>query len=412
MHRVNDAERPAQVTPAADQASPRVVACCGQMVINGGLERMTYEILRAVNQSGGASHAIVNGWENFRITPEVEACGSSWSVGPYYYTLRRRQLTPIAVAKMVFEVARVSADLIRVSRRFRPTHVFVPDFVVVLRNAPALTWLRLRGVIVILSLQNAPSPGPFYRHLWARVINSFVDRLVANSDFTRREHIALGIPAEKIQTITNMAPRRELLPRPFDRIPGRVIFVGQIIPGKGVHLLLEAIALLRARGLDATLDVVGDMDGWEAPEFAGYRASLRARVAQPDLAGGAVLLGQREDIPGLMGRASVHCCPSLPDLREAFGIVVLEAKLASIPSVVTPSGNLPDLVRHRVDGWACTRADAESIAEALEFFLRLSPAESAEAGRAARASADRYHPDVFDAAWTGVFTGSEKKRAV
>src|SRR5258708_7619868 len=166
----------------------RVVACCGHMVINGGLRRMTYEILRAVNQNGGTSHAIVNGWENFRITPEIEACGSSWSVGPYYYSLKRRGLSPIVVAKMVLEIARVSADLIRVSRRFRPTHVFVPDFVVVLRNAPALAWLRLRGVVVVLGLQNAPPPGRFYRHLWAHVINPLVDRLVANSEFTRREH--------------------------------------------------------------------------------------------------------------------------------------------------------------------------------------------------------------------------------
>jgi len=412
MNRVRDAAPPAPIVPVGSKASPRIVACCGHMVINGGLERMTYEILRGVNRGGGASHAVVNGWENFRITPEIEACGSTWSVGPYYYSLKRRGLTPIAVAKMVLEVARVSADLIRVSRRFRPTHIFVPDFVVVLRNAPALAWLRLRGVVVILSLQNAPSPGRFYRHLWARVINPLVDLLVANSEFTRREHVALGIPAAKIQTITNVAPQRLLPAGTIDRIPGRVIFVGQIIPGKGVHLLLEAVALVRARGLDATLDIVGDMDGWEAAEFAGYRASLRARVAQPDLAGAATLLGQREDVPTLMRRASVHCCPSLPDLREAFGLVVLEAKWASIPSVVTMSGNLPDLVRHRVDGWVCPRADAESIAEALEFFLRLPAADAAEAGRAARASVERYQPDVFDAAWSGVFSSSEKQRAV
>ena len=60
------------------------------------------------------------------------------------------------------------------------------------------------------------------------------------------------------------------------RIPGRIIFVGQIIPEKGLDLLLDAVALLRARGVDATLDVVGDIDGWESPAYRGHRAALRA----------------------------------------------------------------------------------------------------------------------------------------
>jgi glycosyltransferase involved in cell wall biosynthesis len=394
-------------------AAPRVIACCGQMVIAGGVERMVFETLRVVNRSGGASHAIVNGWENFRITPELEASGSTWSVGPYYYGLTRRRLNPLAVMRMAIEVARVSANLIRVSRRFHPTHVLLPDFVAALRNAPALIWLRLCGVVTVLSLQNAPSPGRFYRLLWSRVVSPLVDRLVANSEFTRREHVALGIPGDKVQTIVNMAPRRSpTASGDGSRIPGRVIYVGQIIPGKGLHVLLDAVALLRRRGVNATIVVVGDIDGWEAPQFSGYRAGLQARAAQADLAGAAQLLGHREDVPNLMHRATVHCCPSLPDLREAFGIVVLEAKLSSTPSVVTPSGNLPALIQDRVDGWACARADAESVAEGLEFFMNMPPLELAAVGRAARASAERYRAELFDDAWRHVFSGNGEHRAL
>jgi glycosyltransferase involved in cell wall biosynthesis len=410
---INEGGDRAGAPSAGTTAAPRVIACCGQMVIVGGVERMMFEVLRVVNRSGGTSHAVVNGWENFRITPEVEASGSTWSVGPYYYGLRRRRLTPLAVMQMVIEVARVSADLIRVSRRFRPTHILLPDFVAALRNAPALIWLRLWGVVAVLSLQNAPSPGRFYRLLWSHVVNRLVDRLVANSEFTRREHVAFGIPVDKIETIVNMAPRRSpAAPNDGPRIPGRVIFVGQVIPIKGIHVLLDAIALLRRRGLNATVDVVGDIDGWEAPEFSGYRSSLHARAAQPDLAGAAQLLGHREDIPTLMQRATVHCCPSLPDQREAFGIVVLEAKLTSTPSVVTPSGNLPDLVLDRVDGWACARADAESVAEGLQFFINMPPLELAAAGRAARASAERYRAELFDDAWRHVFSRNGGYRAL
>src|SRR6185503_10388122 len=373
-------------------ASPqRIVATCGQMVIAGGLERMTFEVLRVLRDQGMAAHGIVNGWENFRITPLAEECGASWSVGPYWYPLKRRRLTPAAILRMLVEIVRVSGDLLKVARRVRPTHVLVPDFAAVVRNFPALACLRLRGVRVISRLGTAPPQGRFYGHLWRRVIDPVVDRFVANSDFTRRELLAHGIASDKIETIENMAPRRNP-PPPTDigKIPGRVVFVGQIIPDKGLDLLVEAIALLRRRGVDATLDVVGDITGWEASEYRGHRAAVRDRVQQPDLAGAVHLLGYREDVPALLARASVHCCPSRPEHREGFGLVVLEAKLSGLPSVVTPSGNLPEMIDHRRDGWACSRADPAALAEGLEFFLT-RPETVASAGRAALASAERYN---------------------
>jgi glycosyltransferase involved in cell wall biosynthesis len=396
--------------PAWSEASRRIVACCGQMVIAGGLERMTFEVLNAVRKSGAATHAIVNGWENFRITPLADASGASWSVGPYWYPLTRRRLTPATIGRMLVEVVRVSVNLLRVSHRIKPTHVFVPDYQVVLRNAPALLWLRARGVRVVARLGNAPAAGRFYHLLWRYIINAFVDSFVPNSNFTRRELLAVGISADKVLTIPNMPGRRTT---PWStrgpRIPGRVIFVGQIIPEKGLDLLLDAVALLRGRGVDATLDVVGDIDGWEAPAYRGHRAALRERAGRADLAGAVNFLGWREDVPVLMGCASVHCCPSRPEQRESFGNVVLEAKLSGLPSVVMPSGELPELVAHQVDGWVCAKVDAETLAEGLACLLT-SPDELARAGRAARTSADHYSEERFAAAWTGVFTADSKER--
>jgi glycosyltransferase involved in cell wall biosynthesis len=383
-------------------ASPqRIVVPCGQMVTPGGLERMTFEVLRVLRDQGMAAHCIVNGWENYRITPLAESSGASWSVGPYWHSLRR-QLSPASVLKMSAEIVRVSADLARVSRRVQPTHVLVPEFTAVLRNLPALLWLRARGVRVVARLGTAPPAGRFYGRLWRWLIDPVVDHYVANSEFTRQELRAHGIAAGKIDMIENMSPRRREPPAEVARVPGRVIYVGQIIPGKGLDVLLEAIALLRRRGVDATLDVVGQIDGWEAPEYTGHRAALRERAKQPDLDGAVDYLGFREDVPALLARASVHCCPSLPELREGFGLVVLEAKLAALPSVVTPSGNLPEMIDHRRDGWICERADSGAVADGLEYFLR-RPDELAAAGRAAMASADRYNERRFAAAWTRVF---------
>jgi glycosyltransferase involved in cell wall biosynthesis len=397
---------PSSQEPEPDRrhAGCRIIACCGQMVTPGGLERMTFEVLRAVKEQGAESHVIVNDWENFRITPFAEENGATWSTAPYRYELTRRDLTPWVVARMALEITAVSANLLRQSWRIRPTHILLPDFVTALRNGPALLWLRLCGVRVIIRVGNAPAPGAFYAMIWSRLVDRLVDRFVANSSYTSDQLAAAGIRVEKIETITNVVPHRPASCGERCRIAGRVIFVGQIIPDKGLHLLLEAIAIVRRRGLAATLDVVGEMDGWEAPSYNGYRAAVRARAARSDLAGATNFLGYREDVLDLMARATVHCCPSLPEQREAFGVVVLEAKSSSTPSIVTPSGNLPALVRHGIDGWICPSADAESIAEAIAFFLTSTPAAQACARRAALESVTRYPRDRFDAAWGHVFS--------
>jgi glycosyltransferase involved in cell wall biosynthesis len=389
----------------------RILTCCGQMVAAGGLERMTFEVLRVLHQRGAAAHCIVNSWENFRITALAEAAGVSWSTGPYWFPLTRRQLTLGTIVRMVREVTAVSRHLLREARRVKPTHVFLPDFQTVLRNVPALVLLRMRGVRVVARLGNAPEPGGFYRRLWRYAIAPFVDTFVCNSSFTERELRAHGIEGVEIFTIPNTAsPRTEAWQPAGERIPGRVIFVGQVIPQKGLDLLLDAIALLRARGLDLTLDVVGDMDGWEAESYRGYRRAQRDRASRPDLAGAVRFLGWREDVPALMARASLHCIPSRPEQREAFGNVVLEAKLSGLPSVVGPSGDLPDLVVHRETGWVCREATAAALAEGLAFFFDDDERLRA-GGRAALASAAAYSPERFSESWSHVFnTDGEWRR--
>jgi len=391
-----------RIGPAARQAAVRVVACCGGMVSIFGAERMSFEVFRVLRRYGAAVHCMLNSWGSSRVALLAEEIDATWSPGHTAAPMRRRGATPSSMMRLACDILLTSAALYRDAATIRATHVFAPDFAAVLRNLPAIALLRLRGVRVVLKAGNAPDVTPFYQRLWRFAVTPFVHAFVANSRFTAAALGEIGVDARKIHLIHNCAPARRPMLSSEPRDERRIIYVGQLIPPKGPHLLLEAVATLAARGVSATLDVVGDIDGWESPVWAGYHGRLRARAAEPDLAGRVRFLGQRDDVPALLEASAVHCAPSLPEIREAFGVVVVEAKEAGIPSVVTPSGGLPELIEHRQDGWICSTATAEEIAAGLEYFL-VDRTRRESAGAAARRSAQRVSHAAFAQAWLDVF---------
>ena len=384
---------------------PRIVAWCGHMVAAGGMERITFEGLHAVTRGGGHVHCIVNDWDSSRIVKMANGIGATWSTTKYRESISRRLTTVAALARLLAEIVTTSADLLRWRSRIGATHVFFPDYVAIIRNAPAAAWLRIRGLPLILRLGNAPEPGRFYRTVWRRLVNPLVDTFVCNSRFTESVVLEYGIPARKVRVIRNTIPSR---PAGAPTAAGQrtdIIYVGQIIPEKGVHMLLEAVSLLASGGLEVTLEIVGEIHGWVSQRYAGYREAVLERAQAPDLEHRARFLGYREDVPALMAAARVHCCPSLPEQREAFGIVVLEAKAAAIPSVVFGTGALPELIRTREDGWVCRECTPAALAEGLRYFLS-DPARLLAAGVSAKSSLAPDDGARFAAEWRGLFGSS------
>jgi len=384
-----------------------VVACCGHMVTPGGLERMSFEVLSVLREADVPVHCIFNRWGNNRMVPLAKRIGATWSTGYYLHPLTRRP-SPRAALRMLIDIAATSGGLVANARQRRASHIFIPDFGVAIRNSLALVWLRLTGAAVVMRIGNAPPTSRFYPWLWRWLLRRLADRFVCNSAFVARELEAFGVPAEKVTIIPNRLSYREETMRPdVMRDPHRIIYVGQVIPEKGVDLLLEAVALLAATRPDVTLDVVGQVDGWVSDSYRGYRERLMVRAVRPDLKGRVRFLGWRDDVDELYRVAAVHCCPSRPEQREGFPNVVLEAKRAATPSVVFATGPLPELVRHREDGWVSEAITAEALAAGLAYFLD-EPDVRERAGRAAAASLQRFSADAFARRWWSVFTDSDR----
>ncbi len=386
-----------------DLQRPRIVACCGGMVVPFGLERMTFETLRVIRERGAAVHCIVNDWENHRIVPMAERIGATWSEGYYRFALGRPGGNPLVLLRYVAQILRTSYGLWRDCRQFLPSHVLLPEYAAVLRNFPALVYLRLRGVTTILRLGNAPPQGPLYRRLFRWVVHPAVSRIVCNSAFVLHALLAHGIREAKTTVIYNTlaTDRRGGADGPLQE-PDKIIYVGQVIPEKKVHLLLDAVRQLRQRGFRARLEIVGPMTGWAAPQYEGYRERLLAQASDPDLAGCVQFVGQRDDVSKRMATAAVHVCPS--DMAEGCPNVVLEAKQAGVPTVAFALGPYPELIKHAENGWLCPQVSGSSLADGIAAFLS-DPDLRRRAGERARESLRDFSRERFAAQWWSTIMG-------
>lgn len=391
---------------------PRVIACCGAFVSFTGAERLTFEILGVLAERGAKVHCIVNTWDNKNAIAAAERIGATWSTGYYWHRFDRHTRSPIKLAKYASDILMTSLGLLRDSRRFKPTHIFIPEFMTVLRNAPALAWLRWRGIKAILRLPDEPAQGGFYRRLWGRVLPRFVDLFAPNSRFTERELLATGAPSAKIVRIPNAAQKRAVAPEidaaivEFAKARRTILFVGQLAPYKGAHHFVEAALALLAEGRDIHALLVGAFDAWP-DDLVEYQRGLVEQVRAAGAEERVRFAGYRENVPGIMRAAWLLAAPFGV---ESFGNVVLEAKSVGLPQAIFDSGGLPELVEHDATGWICDGHDTAALLRGLRRYLD-DPAARERASAACieffgRPGCD-YARATFEAKWLEAFDWPE-----
>jgi glycosyltransferase involved in cell wall biosynthesis len=158
--------------------------------------------------------------------------------------------------------------------------------------------------------------------------------------------------------------------RLFRRLPdvpreGELLFVGRLVSDKGVDLLLEAMALLAARGRRPRLTVVGD-----GPE----RAPLLEQAERLSLADQVSFLGIRrgEELVRQMNGHRVLVVPSR--YHEPFGIVALEGIACGCLVVGSAGGGLKEAIGPA--GITFDNGDARQLAAAIDRALDATAGQS------------------------------------
>ncbi|MBN9110147.1 MAG: glycosyltransferase family 4 protein [Pseudonocardia sp.] len=168
------------------------------------------------------------------------------------------------------------------------------------------------------------------------------------------------LPAGKVTLIDNGVPL-DRVPEPGPpNDPPRILYVGLLTPRKGVLDLVEASRILRERGADHELHLLGGAPD-EGPEAeAAVRDNLPPWVT---------LLGTRDpaDMPAEYAAADIF---SLPSWWEAMPLSILEAMAGGLPVVGTDVGDIGRAIDDGVTGRVVPVQDPEKLADALEPLVR------------------------------------------
>ncbi len=139
----------------------------------------------------------------------------------------------------------------------------------------------------------------------------------------------------------------------------KVLFVGNLMPVKGVTYLLEAMKILLDKRKGLSLTVVGD--GTDRP-------MLEAKAAELGIRDFVNFVGARKhsDIPLWLNASDILC---LPSLKEGCPNVVLEAMACGKPVVASRVGGVPEIIKSEDFGILVEPQNPGALAEALSLAL-------------------------------------------
>lgn len=172
----------------------------------------------------------------------------------------------------------------------------------------------------------------------------------------------IGVPKCMVRVVHNGVSRAEFEPVRPNADATDIVFVGELRELKGVDLLIEAIARLKASGRPLTATLVG-----AGPDRDAF-------VAQAAEAG----LADAIRFPGAMNARQAFALGRLmvvPSRAESLPYIVLETIAAQVPLITTRVGGIPEIYGPMADALIApdsTDALVAAIADAFDHPERLA----------------------------------------
>ncbi len=149
----------------------------------------------------------------------------------------------------------------------------------------------------------------------------------------------------------------------FGTQPSDFVFltIAALHPRKGLMDLLEAFAQVHQKYPQTLLVIVG-----EGPQ----KTALEKKIKKLNISGAVKMLNHQTQIPQILKSSDVFI---LPSVKEAFGLVLLEAMAAQTPVIATKVGGIPEIIKDRQSGWLVEPSDSSALSQKMIELMNNKP---------------------------------------
>ncbi len=186
-----------------------------------------------------------------------------------------------------------------------------------------------------------------------------------------------GINLEKFRPVQENGNRTD--PKPFT-----FLVVSRLIYDKGILEYIEAINILRKKGIEARFQILGAK---EPLHKRGIPVALINAWIQEGL---VEYLGTTDDVRPVISNAD---CVVLPSYREGLPRTLLEAASYEKPIITTNTPGCRHVVEDQVNGYLCNIKDASDLADKMQKIQSLKKEELLAMGKNGRAIVEKKYDE-------------------
>jgi glycosyltransferase involved in cell wall biosynthesis len=143
--------------------------------------------------------------------------------------------------------------------------------------------------------------------------------------------------------------------------PPRVLYAGNLVPSKGVDVLLRAAAELTRRGVNYQLKVLGEGAARNRLEAVAHELGISSQVTWSGFI-------SQDQMPAEYASSTVTVLPSRGQ-AEGLGLTLAEALLSGSAVVGSSAGGIPEVVIHERTGLIARDGDPYDLAEQIQRLL-------------------------------------------
>lgn len=255
----------------------------------------------------------------------------------------------IESAKRLNEYCKVNSIDVIINHASAPVAVLIMRYV--LRRNKNIKWVMyFHSSPGDLKLKKKILYKPFMRY---QIKHS--DARIAISNFVKDSASKVyGVSPNEIQVVYNGVDTSKYKKRVIQKSDVvEFIYVGRLYSGKGVQVLVEALAHIEnLSSLHVTIVGAGPQ-----------RQKLEDQVKTFGLSDKVSFLGSRMDVPELLIKADYFVHPAI--CNEGFGITLIEAMSVGLPCIAFKRGAIPEIIDSGRNGYVIERIDSQLLAETI-----------------------------------------------